>query len=592
MAAASLTASLTRRRFGASRVVGLTFDDDELRAVEFKRGRGQAAAMILRAGSMPLGPDVVDHGEIVDHQAFADALRDLWRASRFGTKNVAVGLDGRTTVIRQADLPALDPADLGRAAAYEIGELLNYPLDEAVVSTVEIGRREVDGAEVVRTVTLAAQENGLVELNEAVRRAGLRPVATELVAASLAVALDEAGHDGGVGAIVHVSRAMTLVLVSDERGLAFSRVITAGVDIGETSLSEELEMELATLAGYADGQPGTGSESGMRAAPSIFTVVEGIRRTLQYYTTEVDDRPVRRVLLCGPQAGAAGLASAIGDSIPDAKILRHRFSGFPKGIDDVSAYDAATSVAFAAAQGTGGHRRFDLTPTVTRQRRSARRRLAGGLVAAAVLAPLLLADAVSRRAVTADRAAEADATELAIETLRTELDGFEQGRRLRIEAGRATDRVNDLLGQELAFPTLLRQVAESMPEDTFLISFRLGRANPGELPIGGLEPQPATLALTGVAGDLDGVGRWIQTVDAVPIVDDLWMTQSAFGPYGATDLIAAVFTVEGGVVGPAEPLDLLADPGIEPPSTVAGSGQSIGAPAQDPTFVDVEGLAG
>jgi hypothetical protein len=174
----------------------------------------------------------------------------------------------------------------------------------------------------------------VVDLNDAVRRAGLRPIGIELVASSLVTAVDEAGHESGAEAIVHVSRSMTLVLIGDERGLVFTRVITAGVDIGERSLSEELEMELATLAGYAEGQSESAPDPAPTTAPSIFTVVEGIRRTLQYYTAEIDQRPVHRVLLCGPQAEAAGLASAIGDSIPDSEILRHQFSGFPEDIED------------------------------------------------------------------------------------------------------------------------------------------------------------------------------------------------------------------------------------------------------------------
>jgi hypothetical protein len=364
---------------------------------------------------------------------------------------------------------------------------------------------------------------------------------------------------------------MTLVAIGDEHGLVFSRVVTAGVDVGERSLSEELEMELATLAGYADGQPEAGSEATTTAAPSLVTVVEGIRRTLQYYTTEIDQRPVQRVVLCGPRAEAAGLASAIGDSVPDSEILRHQFSGFPQGIDEVSAYDAATAVALAASGVTAGRRRFDLTPREVRQQRSARRRLAAGLATAVVLALLLFPDAVSRRGATADEAAEADTVELTVDVLRSELEALEESRQLQVDADRATARVNDLSAQELAFPALLRRVAESMPEDTFLISFRLSRGSSNQLSIGGSEPPPASLALTGVAGDLDGVGRWMQSVDEVPIVDGLWMTQSAFGPYGATDLLATVFTIEGDVLGRAEPLVLLGEAGVDP-SAGAGAG--------------------
>jgi hypothetical protein len=186
-----------------------------------------------------------------------------------------------------------------------------------------------------------------------------------------------------------------------------------------------------------------------------------------------------------------------------------------------------------------------------------------GLAVAAVLALFLGVDAAARAGATADQAEAADAAELSVAALRAELDGFEPSLQLEAEAGRATARVNTLLDQELAFPVLLRRVAESMPEDTFLLSFRLSRDRASELSTGGSGSQPASLALTGVAGDLDGVGRWMQSVDEVTVVDGLWMTQSAAGPYGATDLVATVFTIEGDVVGRAEPLVLLGEAGTE-----------------------------
>jgi hypothetical protein len=93
-----------------------------------------------------------------------------------------------------------------------------------------------------------------------------------------------------------------------------------------------------------------------------------------------------------------------------------------------------------------------------------------------------------------------------------------------------------------------------MPEDTFLVSLRLNRTTPGELPTGYTGPDPvATINISGVAADLDGVGRWMQDVDDVAAIDGLWLTQTAFGPVNDTEQVAAVFTVDGAVTAPATP---------------------------------------
>ena len=568
IAAPRFVSSLTSSATKPSRVVGLCFDDTEITAIELHRQRG-SQPVFVRAGRIPLPAAVVDEGEIVDADAFAAALRELWGAERFETKNVVVGLDGRTTVIRQAELPVLDPAELAQAAAYQMGELLSFPLDEAVVSTLEIGRLgQPDGSELVRTITMAVHQDGLLTIHDAVKQAGLRLVTTEVVAAALASAAGElakngleSGSDaGGLDLVVHVSSTATLVAVRNEQGLAFSRVITAGVEAGASSLSDELEMELAMLASYADGEEGPSAPRPQQSTSGIATVVEGVRRTAQYYRDEIDRRPIDRLLLCGPQSEAGGLANALAESMPDADILRLRLPGANDEIDEPAVYDAAGSIALVASIGVAGNRRFDLTPRLVRERRAARRRIAVGVAAVALLAPLLLTDAMVRRDAIADERAQTEATELAVEALRTELATFEPALLLERDAERATDRVNGLRRLDLGFESLVRQVAESMPEDTFLISLSIGRANAGEGPTGFTgDPPPATLALTGVAGDLDGVGRWLETVDEVPAVGGLWMTQSAVGPYGATDRIATVFSVDGAVTGPGEPVPLLGE---------------------------------
>ncbi len=584
IAASRPVRSLAQSRSRPSRVVGVYFDDGELSAVECRRRRGKGP-IIVRAGRSPLAAGVVEHGEIVDGPAFSEALRQLWRKHGFRSRNVVLGLDGRTTVIRQAELPALSSTELAQAAAYEIDELLSFPLDEAVLSTLELERREFGEREVVRTITVAASEDGLLAIHGAVKDAGLRLVSTELVASWLlaavgrsddqddthgqpsqrddvVVASNHSANDSAddLDLVVHITSTTTLVAVGNERGLAFSRVITAGVNAGATSLSDELEMELALLAGYTEAPEDPETMAADRPAAGIATVVEGVRRTVQYFRDEVDRRPIGRLLLCGPQSDVGGLASGLTASIPDARVLRLDLSGFAADIDHPSTYDAAASVAIATTAGTGPQHRFDLTPHATRERRAARHRIAIGAVAAALIVPPLTADALDRRAMLEDEQALAAATQVAVDGLRADLVALEPALQLEAEAQRATARVNDLRRLNLGFEPLVQQVAETMPDDTFLISLSLGRAANGELPTGYTgDPPPATITLTGVASDLDGVGRWLQTVDDVSAIDGLWLTQSAVGPYGATDQIATVFTVDGAVTGPGEPADLLSD---------------------------------
>lgn len=547
------------------RVVGVVVDESTVRAAEYRRGRFRGGGSVARAGAVPLPPGAVDQGEVVDADVVAEALGRLWSEAGFSTKRTAMGLDPRATVIRRVDLPAVSSKDQAQAAAYEIGELLSYPLDEAVVSMVEMGHTSAEGGDAVQALILAVHENTLAGLRGVAKLAGLKPTEPQLVPAALLVGVDATGPLGAgrVGAVVSVSETVTTVIVHDARGLLFCRVVTAGLSAGGTTLSDELEMELAVLNGFAggDGTEG-GTASPFAATPGLATVVEGVRRTLHYYTTELDSRPIERVVLCGPQSGARGLATDLAESFPTAEVLRYQRSPWTVADHDPSSFDEAVAVAHAATGAAKRLRAFDLVPPVERERRAGRRRIAAGVATAVALSPLLVADTMDRRSALADERAAAEAIELAAEGLRSELSAYQDDRAREALADRQTDRVNALYAQEFGFSTVIRQMAEAMPSDTFLLSLRVNRAQAGEAPTGytGSVP-PALVTITGVAEDLDGVGRWIQTVADVPSVDGLWLAQSAFGPYGGSDQVAAVFTVDGVVTDPAVPIRTMEAPG-------------------------------
>ena len=104
--------------------------------------------------------------------------------------------------------------------------------------------------------------------------------------------------------------------------------------------------------------------------------------------------------------------------------------------------------------------------------------------------------------------------------------------------------IEQLVAGDVAVAAVLGQIAEAMPPDAFITSVRIDRSAAV-----GVEGQPAidglaTLSIEGAAPSLDGVGRWMEAVDALPSIDQLWLTQSVFGPYGTNETNLALFNVE------------------------------------------------
>ncbi len=543
-------------------VVGVVFDDTTLRAVELRRPsrfHRSTGDLVLRACSADLPPGVVDQGEITDVGKFADSLGSLWTTAGFSTKRVSIGLDARAAVIRRATFPAVARKSLQQAAEFEIGDLLSYGLDQALVSVLDVGRDSSRISGDVQSLILATKQDTIINLRAAVKAAGLKTVSTEVTQAALARYVNgpDPLPDGAVGVIVDVSTTVTNIVVHENDGMLFSRVVTAGVTASPTSLSDELQKELTILDSFGQGEepaalPGAASDG---TAPNSATVVEGIRRTLHYFRSEVDDRPIHRITLCGEMSASGDLASELAELFPQTEVTRHKRTQWPDSETNSPEFDEASAVAAAAGAAQIRGREFDLVPTRVRDRHAAATRIGVGVAVALLLAPVLIWDTTNRVDASQNKLASVLAVERVVDGLRAELASYDNDQALEATAQRQTDRVNKLLDQEYGFTTIIRQMAEATPPDSFLQSLRIHRAQRGESPLGYNGPPPAAvLSATGVTENLDGVSRWLQSVADVPTVAGLWLAQSAVGPYDSNGGTAAVFTIDGAVTGPADPI--------------------------------------
>jgi type IV pilus assembly protein PilM len=545
------------------RVVGVSFDDDAVYGAECQRAGRRGESRVLRVGSVALAPGVVVRGELVDADAAADGLRRLWTETGFTTRRVAVGLDVRAATLRRVVLPVMERADLDSAARYEVAELLSYPIDEAIVSSVHLGTDESDRT---RLLTVAVRDRVLGGFAQAARDAGLRLVTTELIQAALGTSRGAGTTPpGSLGLVVNAGRTRTDLVVHDADGIVFGRSLAAGVGDTATSLFDELEFELAALHSVSNR-----TQSMEPAAPlgavSLLSVVEGIANTLSYFAGEISSAPIARISLSGDDHGVTPLAEALAEAHPTATLVVEEHG--PKGIDEGAAgFTEAVAVGqVALGQARGSRRRFDLTLPEVHRHREHRRLVKVGVALAVLAGPILAHDALDRRSVAQDRTAQAEGLELELDALRTRADDTLAIREAATMADRAEQRYDAVAARELGLTTLVRQVAETLPDDAYLLSIQLRRAGPGEVPPGYQGTSPvAVVSMTGVAADLGQVGAWLATLDAATGLEHPWLANVSSASSGDDSGSAGVvFTVEAGLAaGAAPPRPLLVVPGPE-----------------------------
>src|SRR5207244_10863425 len=143
----------------------------------------------------------MDHGEVQNPAAVAEAIQTLWKRLRLTGKAVHIGIANRRVVVRVVELPAMADEDLKSAIKLQAQDHIPIPLSEAVMDYEVLERVDnSDGQPVQRVLVVAAERASVLPLLEAVKLARLEARSLELNAYPLVRCLG----DGSEGAEVIV----------------------------------------------------------------------------------------------------------------------------------------------------------------------------------------------------------------------------------------------------------------------------------------------------------------------------------------------------------------------------------------------------
>jgi type IV pilus assembly protein PilM len=245
-----------------------------------------AGTEVERVASQDLPGGVITDGEVVDPAALGASLKDFFRANSLG-KNVQLGVANQQIVVRSLEVPAIDDAEqLEGAVRFQASETIAMPLDEAVLDYQVVGEgATTEGSSLLRVVVVAARQQMVERVVDAVRGAGLRPVGIDLNAFALVRALAPPAATENDPARVYCHLA---------------GVTNLAIAVGQDCLFTR------PLATVWDG-----------ASPEFAAALaEEIRLSIDYYMGQQDARNVGELVLSGPgtrrEAIADEVASLVG----------------------------------------------------------------------------------------------------------------------------------------------------------------------------------------------------------------------------------------------------------------------------------------
>lgn len=545
----------------AARVIGLDVGTHAVRVAEVEVGEPPRLAAVGQVG-LPRG--AVDHGEVVDPEAVAAALRRLWREVRVRGRRVRVGMANLRTIVRQVELPAMDESELRGALTLQAGEFIPLPpeatqLDFRVLESFTSD----EGEAMVRVLIAAVHRESVEQLLTAVRAAGLQASAVDLVPFALVRSLglgapllgapDAPEAPGGVGgpaasaeAIVSVGAGVTVVVVHEVGVPRFVRIVDTGGDDLTAAVAqalglsfEEAEAQKRQLGAGVEGR----ADASAALEASLRDLTAEIRGSLDFYTSQSEARPLSRVLVTGGGALVEGFTQGLADVL-DAPVEwaqpRDRLFigdiGFSP--DEIEALDPYLPVPVGLALGgaPGVAERINLLPGRERMVVEARRAVLGGAAVVAALVVVLVVLSLGRLRAIDDERSRLAVQERVNQQLNAEIQSLRDAQELQDQVDTARGLVAEVLATDVSWARVLQEMARVIPSDVWLESFS-GSLEAAEAAEAGLDAIRGAATFSGKGIDFPSAAAWLQRIATVPSFESPWVSQINRGEFDGFDVI-------------------------------------------------------
>jgi type IV pilus assembly protein PilM len=310
-------------------------------------------------GGVGLPQGAVREGEIIDVDAVAGAIEQLFDDAAIRERRVQVGVSNQRVVVRQVDLPYMEDDELASALRFQVQEYIPIPVDEAELDYEKLEELTGEGdARLIRILLVAADKGMVANHVTAASAAGLRPIGADLNAfAALRAAVPDPEHVAETEMLLDIGAGVTNIIVHEHGLPRFVRILVlGGGDITE-SLQTELGMtfEEAEDAKMATGLGGDG-DVGRLLETGAGEFIDEVRGSLDYYLAQAASNPVDRVIVSGGGSKLRGLPARLEDalSIPvdEAHPLEHLEIGETVyGPDELAEVEPMLTTAIGLALG-------------------------------------------------------------------------------------------------------------------------------------------------------------------------------------------------------------------------------------------------
>jgi len=155
--------------FGGSSSIGLDMGSGYLKAVQLKDTKGGYELELFDI--LPLPPELIVDGSIIDSLRLIDSLKELSRKARIKTKDVTISMAGHSSVIiKRVSLPEMSEDELSESIKFEAEQYIPFDIEDVTLDFQILGPKEEPGQ--MDVILVAVKKDIINEYLSVVKEAG------------------------------------------------------------------------------------------------------------------------------------------------------------------------------------------------------------------------------------------------------------------------------------------------------------------------------------------------------------------------------------------------------------------------------------
>lgn len=294
-----------------AKIIGIDIGSSSIKIIQLTDNDGRY--LLSRFGMIPLPPEMIVDGTIMDSVRCVEALQSLIKDQAITIKDAVISLSGHAVIVKKVVLPQMTEDEMAESIKWEAEQYIPFDINDVNMDFQILNTFvDSDGKPQMNVLLAAVKKDKLTEYTSLVIEAGLKPVIVDIDSFALENMYDINYEiiEGETVALINIGASITNINVIQNGMLAFTR----DVSIGGNKYTESIQKDL--VLSYEDAEKAKKGEATEEVDAFVLdSVIEGvsseivneIMRSFGYFKTASGSEKIDKIMLSGGSSKIKGL---------------------------------------------------------------------------------------------------------------------------------------------------------------------------------------------------------------------------------------------------------------------------------------------